>query len=104
MERGFCIPPLQGSGSELFRNPRALPWALIERPFGAQAGWRGGPCSSRSSANLPKFERRYDASRREHEVKSRAGAQNTVPVRCLPRGHSKDASQMVCEATICALN
>jgi hypothetical protein len=29
-----------------------------------------------SSADLPKFEQRYDVSRREHEVKSRTGTQN----------------------------
>ncbi len=44
--------------------------ALITELTLAKEGRRGGAYSSRSSADLPKFEPRYDVSRREREVKS----------------------------------
>jgi hypothetical protein len=39
-----------------------------------------------SSADLPKLEERYEVPRREHEVKSRTGTQNT-PTCALPAPH-----------------
>ena len=53
--------------SEISGNEIALTTELI---WQKSEGGRGGACRSRSSADLPKFEPRYDVSRREHEVKS----------------------------------